>query len=195
MKKKSVPRITVLVVIIIIGVLGYYSYLVNRNRNLQNPEAKLTPIEAVLIRNLDTDYPATPKEVMKYYNEITKCIYNQDHTEEQLIQLAEKIRMLYDRELLEQNDWDTYITKISAEVLEFKDKKRRISSFSVAASINVDYFTEDGYSFAKIQSSHTILEGKASHPVKEVYLLRKDSNNCWKIYGWDLASNLDVNKE
>ena len=37
----------------------------------------------------------------------------------------------------------------------------------------------------------TVLDGGQSSLVDTVYLLRRDENRRWKIYGWDLAANVD----
>ena len=38
---------------------------------------------------------------------------------------------------------------------------------------------------------YTVLEGGKSNLVDTVYLLRRDENRRWKIYGWDLAENVN----
>ena len=183
----------IFVFILIIGVVGYYSFLNGRRIDIQKEDTQYTPIEAILVRNLETDYPATPKEVIKYYNEIIKVLYNEEYTEDELIEVVEKIRMLFDSKLIEENDMETHVAGLESEVIAFKDLKRRITNFTVANSINVDYSTVDGDSFARLKSTLFVLQGKSSGKVSQIYLLRKDSNGYWKIYGWDLEKNL--NKE
>lgn len=193
MIKKSTTRMVIFVFILIIGVVGYYSFLNGRRIDIQKEDTQYTPIEAILVRNLETDYPATPKEVIKYYNEIIKVLYNEEYTEDELIEVVEKIRMLFDSKLIEENDMETHVAGLESEVIAFKDLKRRITNFTVANSINVDYSTVDGDSFARLKSTLFVLQGKSSGKVSQIYLLRKDSNGYWKIYGWDLEKNL--NKE
>ena len=129
---------------------------------------------------------------MKYYLEITKCMYNEDCTEQELEDLALKARELYDAELLEHNELGTYLINLNAEVASFKNLGRRISSTSVSASTDVDYFEDDGFSFARLRCGYTILEKKQSYSSIEVFLLREDEEGHWKIYGWDLAENVYV---
>ncbi len=193
MIKKSTTRMIMFVVILIIVVVGYYSYLSGRRIDQQRDDVQYTPVEAILVRNLETDYPATPKEVIKYYNEIIKVLYNEEYTEDEFIEIVEKIRMLLDSKLLAENDIETHIAGIEKEVSAFHELKRRITNFNVANSINVDYETIDGDSFARLKSTLFVLQGKSSGKVSQIYLLRKDSNEYWKIYGWDLEKNL--NKE
>ncbi|MDE7223276.1 MAG: hypothetical protein K2O34_05795, partial [Acetatifactor sp.] len=134
-----------------------------------------------------------PREVIRYYNDIIKCFYNEKCSKEDLEALGLKARGLYDQELLDHNEWDTYIFNLEAEVQDFQDNNRKITNISLASSLDVDEFTQDGYRFAKIRCGYNILQGKESSSSVHVYLLRKDGNGRWKIYGWELADNLEEN--
>lgn len=189
-KGKFTTQTTIVVMILIVVVVGYYCYLVNRS-NRSRDEKTPTTVENVLLRDLENDYPPTPKEVIRYYNDIIKCFYNEECTPEQLQELAQKARDLYDEELLANNEWDTYIFNLEAEIQDFKNNRRKISNISLAASTDVDEFTQDGYRFAKIRCGYNILQGRESSSTIQVYLLRRDGDRHWKIYGWDLAENLN----
>ncbi len=197
MKKKKVKFTTqtaIIVMVLIVAVVGYYCYLVNRsNRSAQ--ENTPTTVENVLLRDLENNYPPTPKEVIRYYNDIVKCFYNEGCSQEELQELARKARGLYDQELLDHNEWDTYIFNLEAEIQDFKNNNRKISNISLAASTDVDEFTQDGFRFAKIRCGYNILQGRESSSTVQVYLLRRDGDGHWKIYGWDLAENLDGSKQ
>lgn len=192
--KKPTTRVTIVVCCLVVLILGYYTYLSNRTRGA-NREAYMTAVESVLSRDLENDYPPTPKEVIKYYNEIMKCFYNEECTEEEIEQLAVTARTLYDEELLAENEWEPYLTRLTAEIQDYKEKKRKITSFAVAASTDVDYYPEETPSFARIRCSYNVMESGTNRPVNEVYLLRRDEEKHWKIYGWTLAENLDVNQD
>ncbi len=185
-KGKITAQATVVFVILLVAVVGYYCYLVN-HYDSDAAEKTLTAVENVLVRDLEYNYPPTPKEVIRYYNEIIKCFYNEECTEEEIEELGRKARELYDQELLDYNAWDSYILRLQAEIQDFRNNNRKISSVSLASSTDVDEFTEDGYQFAKIHCGYNILQGKDGSYSLEVYLLRKDDEGHWKIYGWDLA--------
>ena len=183
MRNKN-TRIAIIVVLVIIAVVGYYAYLSNRSRT-QKDEAKLSTVQTVLSKSLEFDYPPTPKEVMKYYNEIVKCFYNEECTEEEIEALGNKARELYDEELLANNEQEIYMINLKADIQDYKDNNRRITSTSVASSANVDYFSEDGYDFARIMCGYSIMENGVNVSSGQVYLLRKDEDKHWKIYGWE----------
>ena len=188
-KGKFTTQTIIVVMVLIVAVVGYYCYLVNRS-NRQTQERTLTTVENILLRDLENNYPPTPKEVIRYYNDLIKCFYNEDCSQEQLEELARKARGLYDQELLDHNEWDTYIFNLEAEIQDFKNNNRKISNISLAASTDVDEFTQDGFKFAKIRCGYTILQGRESSSTVQVYLLRRDGDGHWKIYGWDLAENV-----
>lgn len=189
--KKSTVRVTIVLILLIVGLVGFYAFLTGRART-QAQEAVMTPVQEALSRDLTKNYPATVKEVVKYYTEIEKCFYNEDCAEEELEQLGMKARELYDDDLLAINDVDIYLLQLKADVKKFKDAKRRIGNISVAASTNVDFFSQDGFDFARIYCGYTVKES-TGQSVSEgrVYLLRRDEERHWKIYGWESADKVN----
>ncbi len=190
----SVTKITVFFIFLLVLVVGYYAYLSGTHRTEQQ-EAVMSEVDTALARDLDNNYPATPKEVIKYYNDLIKCFYNEECTAEELQDLGRKSLQLFDEELRENNEEDTYLIRLQGEVQNYKDNKRKITSVSLAPSINVDYYSVDGYSFARISCGYTMTENGKKTSTVEVYLLRRDDNRRWKIYGWETADQLNSNLE
>lgn len=187
--KKSTVGITIVLMIVIVGVVGVYAVLTGKARS----EAKkvLTPVQQVLNRNLEKDYPATVKEVVKYYTEIEKCFYNEECTEEEIRRLGLQARKLFDADLLANNDEETYLIRLQADIQTFRGAKRRISTIAVASSTSVKYFDQDGYEFARIYCGYAVKEnGGKSMMAGRVYLLRRDENRQWRIYGWEDAEQV-----
>ncbi len=194
-KKQGVNtnRSVLIIVLLVIAVVAYYCYLVTR-ADAKTAEPELTRADEVLLRNMSNNYPPTPKEVIKYYNEIMKCFYNEDCSQEEIEDLARRARELYDDDLVRYNSWDNYIIALSAEIASYHENGRKLTGCSVAASTDVDYFEEDGYSFARISCRYTISQGKEAKETTQIYLLRKDDDGHWRIFGWDLAENVHVGK-
>ena len=191
---KSTTIIFLVVIALIVAVAGYYCYLVNRPKG-DTQEKELTPVQEVLLRNIDINYPPTVKEVIKYYNEITKCIYNEDCSQEYLEALIQRQRELFDEELLANNEWGAHVITLSGEVITFQESGRKLSGCSVGASTDVVYTEQDGYSFARIPCNYTVMQGTDYTTTMHIFLLRKDSSNHWKIYGWDVADNVKLQAE
>lgn len=189
-KKKKGVRIIIISIVLICLVLGYFYYLSNRKTD-RNPkdDVKLTEVQKVLLRNLDNNYPPTPREVVKYFGELAQCLYGSDYTEEEFSKLAEQARRLYDDELLAINTPDEYMDKLRADVGYFKEQKMVISSYSPASSTDVEQFVQDGYSWAQMRCTFTMRQGTQIDASEGDFLLRKDENGHWKIYGWILADD------
>ena len=190
----SVTKITVFFIFLLVLVVGYYAYLSGTHRTEQQ-EAVMSEIDTALSRNLENNYPSTPKEVVKYYNDLMKCFYNEDCTEEELQELGKKSLQLFDEKLRENNEEESYLIRLQGEVQNYKNNKRKITSVSLASSTNVDYYTADGYSFERISCGYTMPETGKKSSTAMVYLLRRDDNRRWKIYGWETADQLNSKLE
>ena len=88
--------------VLIALVVGYYFYLSNRKPKeaAEDTETTVSAVQKLLLKNIDDDYPPTPREVLKLYSDITVCFYSEDYTDEELTQLALQIEKLYDEELI-----------------------------------------------------------------------------------------------
>lgn len=189
--KKSTTIVAIVFLGIIIGIVGLYAFLSGKSRD-RNMDVSMTEVQRVLSRDLQNNYPPTVKEVVKFFAEIQKCIYNEECTEEDIEQLGRKTRELYDAELLEANSEADNLLLLKAEVAAFREEERKILSATVASSANVDTFSQDGYEFARIYCTYTVMEKGKSGMERMVYLLRRDENRRWKIYGWDRAENVSL---
>ncbi len=188
--KKSTTRVSLVIILLVMGLVGFYAYLSNRDKEIKK-QASVSVVQSVLSRNLENDYPPTVKEVLKYYNEIMRCFYNEECTDQEIDALGMKARELYDEELLEANEVSSYLIDLRSDIMGFRNAERRITNISLAGSTSVDYSTIDGEEFATIQCTYTINEGGISTASVETYLLRQDGNHRWKIYGWELADEGD----
>lgn len=109
---RKVIRTAIFGCIIAVLIISLYVYLSKRttsNEETAEPE-KVTAMDEVLNKDFQEDYPGTPRSVIKWYNKIVKLYYNDDATDEQVIDLADKARELWDDELIDANPRDTYLT-------------------------------------------------------------------------------------
>ena len=175
--------------VLIALVVGYYFYLSNRKPKeaAEDTETTVSAVQKLWLKNIDDDYPPTPREVLKLYSDITVCFYSEDYTDEELTQLALQIEKLYDEELIANNTPDQYQKNLRWDIKTMKDKNLRVTSYSVASATDVDYFDAGGRSWARLSCTYTIRSGKEAGLAREIFLLRKDDMGHWKIYGWEAA--------
>ncbi|MCM1113474.1 MAG: hypothetical protein NC399_09495 [Muribaculum sp.] len=192
--KKATTRTTIIIIVLILAVVGYYAYLSNKSRADREDNTE-SLIRSTLARDLSRDYPATPKEVVKYYNELLRCFYNEEGTQEEIEALGIRARELYDEDLLEVNELGSYLIRLQEDVKDYRENERRITGFNVASSTNVEHFEQDGYSFARIMCGYNITQAGKTYTTNQVYLLRRDENKKWKIFGWEDVENLEDQSE
>ena len=190
MKRFRTPRGVFFTLLAVCCVLLAY-YLMNVKAEKSKPEeyVKLTKVQEVLARDLKTNYPQTPKEVLKYYSELTKCFYNETYSEEEFYELAMKAVELYDHDLATNKTEEDYIKDLKSEIQLFKESEYSISTYSTSSSTDVYYFQEDGFEFARLYCTYNVRMGTVIQPIEEIFLLRMNLEGHWKIYGWDDAKN------
>lgn len=191
MKKRKNP-IKVIIVFILFAIfsVAVFFYLSNRDDDTSEKSESpkiMTAVQEILNRDLSTNYPPTPKEVVKLYSEISRCFYGENYSEEELVQLATKSRKLFDEELyLNQTD-EQYLEALKRDIVSWKEENKVISSFSVSSSIDVKEYKYEGREWAQLYCIYSIRIGTNITPVQERYLLRKDIQGHWKILGWEVV--------
>lgn len=179
----------------ILIVVGYYYYLSNRDTKTTQESQELSTIAKITTKNLDDSYPKTPREVVKLYNEILKCYYNEDCTDEEIEALAGQARKLMDEELLEQNPKDQYLIALKMDIQNYKDAKRTISRSDVCDSGEITYKTVKGSECAYVGASYFMKEENGYIKSYEQYVLRKDDSGNWKILAYKLIDGNGDNIE
>ncbi len=172
-------------------ILGYFYYVSNR-RNVDEVEEITAPVSVVqqlIHKNIENDYPPTPREGLRLYADITVAYYTEEYTDEERELLAKKMRELLDEELLLNNPELTNFDMLKEEISDYKSKGIVISSYNLSSATDVDYFKQDGSDFARMRAVFTVKQATQVGLSKEIFILRKDSSGHWKIYGWTLAKD------
>lgn len=190
-KRKKLAINGTVILLMVAAMITYYYYLSNRDKVKEENNPKLTAVQEVLLRDLERNYPQTPKEVIRYYSELTKCFYNEDYSSEELEGMAEKARNMYDEELLANNEWGEYIIQLKTEVDSYKGQKLTVSSYSVSSSTDVEYYSNDDRECARVRCTYLLKQNSVKSSVEEIFILRKDEDGHWKILGWDLARDME----
>ena len=154
-------KFVIIIVVCVCVILGGYYYLTNRNNAKEEENITLTEIQELTTKNLDKNFPATPREVVKLYNRIITCFYNDEYTDDELYDLGDQARKLFDDELLENNPRDEYFKNLKEDISEYHDKNKTIASSAVDSSNDVEYKEVDGDDCAYVKASYFIKEGSA----------------------------------
>lgn len=177
----------IIAVILVALVGGFYFYVSNVGKD--DDGGVVSAVQDVLLRNLDNDYPSTPRELVKYYSDITKCLYNEKYTDEQLEQMADKMLALYDEELAENNPREQYLVDLKQDIQEFANNNYTIISYTTSSSTDVEEYTHEGRKCASLYCTYSIKRGADYVSSKQVFVLRKESGSGhWKILGFDIVT-------
>ena len=182
---KSIKFIVVIFLIVVL-VLALYYYLSNiREQSSSDDHVRASRVTEVIMRNLDTRYPPTPKEVVRFFAEVTQSLHNDDYSRNDFEAMAAQLYSLYDDELVENNPWAAYIDNLRFDIDSYRNKEFTISSFLVSNSTDVVYFVEeDGMEYARLYCLFTLRQGTDIYSLEHQFLLRRGENGRWKILGW-----------
>ena len=182
-KKKNSPVGTIVFLVILSGVIiGLYVMLTRDNTKDETTEipSELTEAETLIRKDLVKNYPATAREVLKIYCRITKCLYNDDLTDEQIEKLVSKLRDLYYPDLLAVNNEDIQIAAIKEEREKYKKEKKSIFDYWIDTTENIEYIDTKFGETAIINMSFTE-QGSGMNKVYEKFSIVKDTDGKWKI--------------
>lgn len=189
MYKKTQNPIVVGIVMALLAVFIIGGFFLVRRIGLKNLELKKskTEVEKLMELNLDDNYPGNAREVLKVYNRILKCCYNEDLTDEQIKKLAEQNQKLFDEQLLEKNPLDQYVEKLKKDIKDYKDKKTTIANIAIQDLAEAEREERGGYKFCNLLVSYIVKDTKGLKTTNEKYYLREDDKGRWKILFWELT--------
>ncbi len=184
---KNVRTIIVLVVFVAFVAFVFYFFSNKETKSEESVAVETTAMDALLSRNMEINYPPTPKEVVKYYSDLSVELYKYDYSDEKLSLIAQRFKEIYDDELV-MNQAD-YLASLKKDIQNYKDQGITISEYSISSSVDVETFKEDGFEWARLYVTYRLrqeLKGVINYQNEEqVFLLRKDADGHYKIYGFD----------
>lgn len=173
-----------IILILVILVVGYTVYIFRIGTKSKEENVEISAVQELILRDLDRNYPPTPKEAVKYYFDITKCLYNKKLSEEEVEALALKLEEMFDEELADNQVKEEYFSNLKTEIKAFQ-ANNTIINYSISSSTDVDYFEENGRQCARLYGTFYIQTDKKTNTLEEVFVLRKDEDGHWKLYGWE----------
>ena len=159
--------------------VGYFFYV---REKAVNPNDTIVAIQVdkkfeQIKEQIESEYPATPKEVMQVYNELMGYAYCSSMKDQYIGDYVQDLRLLYSQELLERNTEEQQILAITAERITDVEKPLILIASNIEAVIK----SQDNTSETKmeVEVKHSTNKGdilRTYHLVKE--------NEKWKIDSW-----------
>lgn len=152
----------------------------------QSAESDLTEVEKLVVRDLEENYPKTPREVIKFYNRIISCFYGTELTEEELGKLVDQMCQIMDEDLLLMNPRGEYYDSVVEDIALYKASKKKVVSTDVCDSNEVKYYDDvkEGSvtdKLAYVDASYFLnTDGKFAYSYQQ-FVLRQDADGKWKI--------------
>ena len=177
MKKVGITIAALLCVVLLCG-----GFFVMKNKNSAEPE-NMTVVQQINAKNLEKDYPKTLRAVVKLYNQIETSYYGEKYTDAEFDKLIEQARMLFDKDLAANNSTEDYKASVQESIADYKQRSFKIRQSSVCDSDDVKYLTDDtnGDQLAYVTASYFTEENKKFGKTYQMYVLRQDENENWKI--------------
>lgn len=95
--------IVILTIALIAAICGSFYVVNDKSKRANQKEKVLTEVQRITTKDLDKNYPQTPREVVKFYNRIVKCYYGMQYSDEELDVLTDQALKLFDDELAANN--------------------------------------------------------------------------------------------
>lgn len=195
MKGKKLARLVGSLCLIVAVVLGVFLALnLGEDDSIFSKEEKPnTEVQNILAKDIDRNYPATVREVVRLYARISKCYHNESISEEEFQKLVEFQRKLFDEEFLNNNPLDTFTNNLSMEIEAAKSRKYQMVQWRVQKESRVETWKSGENQFASIVASFIMSEKEKGYTrTFEEFLLREDEKGRWKIVGWRLTDPIEM---
>jgi len=189
MKKKGTVITIIVMLLVAAGIVAGY-FFISAKKNKENYDGgKRTEVDTLLEKNLENNYPLTSREVVKFYSRILKCYYNEALTDEQVGELLDQMRGLFDEEFLAENPRDSHLEELKEEIADFAARSCTITSYQVQDNRNIVTWKDEEKEYARVIVSYTqyLQKDRKYLKVYEEFILRKDDAGKWKILGWYLT--------
>ena len=82
--------IVILTIALIAAICGSFYVVNDKSKRANQKEKVLTEVQRITTKDLDKNYPQTPREVVKFYNRIVKCYYGMQYSDEELDVLTDQ---------------------------------------------------------------------------------------------------------
>ena len=165
--------IVILTIALIAAICGSFYIVNDKSKRANQKEKVLTEVQRITTKDLDKNYPQTPREVVKLYNRIVKCYYGMQYSDE-----------------------DTYKQSVTADAQSYKDQGITLAQTGVCDSNDVKYVTDKGSKIAYVKASYFMKEGSSYSKTYQEYVLRQDKEGCWRILTfYKIAADSDTETE
>lgn len=168
--------------------VGYFFYLSRRTPTIDATDKAVQDqeIAALTTKNIEDNYPETPKEVVKFYARITKAYYKTELDDEKIEALGKQARLLFDSELKGKQTDEQFLQALKDDIKNYRSLNRYVADYILQESSEIKYSTFQGQKYAFVNIVYKIREKETLIDSYTRFTLRQDRDGRWKILYWEL---------
>lgn len=193
-KKSSTIGTVIAMAMIAVFVITLYYKVSNKDHSEVGVITESDEVSLLLKKDIKGNYPATPREVVKLYLRIMTCYYNEDLEENTLEGLARQTLLLFDQELVESNPLEEYLERLKTDIDWYKQQQKVITSYELEKGSAVRYYEKAGQEYASLIVNVISRDEKIRYSTSEQFILRKDEDGTYKILGWQIVEDADLDE-
>ncbi len=188
--------ITVIVVAALVAaIVGTVFYIFITRPSDPTEGIELTEVDELVTMDIENDYPSSVRAVTNLWSRFMTCLYNEEYTDEEYEKMIMNMRHLMDSDLQKQNPEETYISAMKADIEDYRSKNWTISNYTIPDTDDVTYKEIDGVDMALLTVSYFVKQDTAYAKSYQNYVLKKNSDGLWKIYGYSLKETVQTDSD
>ncbi len=189
MKRQTTAQaIGALIVLACVLLFVFFRLSEDSKKRSEQPKEQ-TELEKLMNYDMDENYPKTVRDVIKLYARYLKITYNEELSDEEIEALNKKMRQLYADKLNEYNDEKSQLLALKTEIATYREDKITMSGYIMSEASQIIYETINDIEYAKIYVTINMKVKASSASKSEEFVLEKDSEGRWKIYGWAIDTS------
>lgn len=178
----SFIRVTIMCIVMAVIIVSFYWSLSKRLSVRNEGPTNQNELEICLTQDFVSNYPSSPKEVVRWYNRIITLFYSEKLKNSDIEKLCDQLILLMDKELQSDNPRDTYIASVKQEIKQYQERKKSIISHDEGSAEAVKHVTSaDGDSLAFVTSYYMTQEANVLNSSYQTYCLRRDGTGKYRI--------------
>lgn len=191
---KKYRKFIVILVLVCLAILYYFNFETHNKKPQNTQKDEVGEVQKLINKDLEKNYPASPREVVRMYSRIITCFYGEKYSEDEKKALSLQARILMDSELLQNNPFEQYYEDLTADIEQYKNENKNISTYILDKSSDVIYKTLQSKHYASLNCVYYVKGKSGTERTIETYTLRKDESGKWKILYWKLTPASEENE-
>lgn len=179
--KSAIIKSIVLCLLGAVFIGGIFLVIVRNKKPKTGDDYVLTVVDGITTTDLDKKYPSDGIQVVELYTKILQVLYKETYTDRQEDDMLKVMKGLMDEDFLAQNANFEGVMK-----LDVKQKRDEDYSIPLYTVITRDPVIRelDGKKTQMIECKILLRHGTVGDNFIYQFILRKDDEGKWKIFGW-----------